>query len=104
MPNKRGPLSKAEVFYIEQHVKAGKSSEEIASDLDRNVKSIESCVEKAQKENPPKRFIAGDQFARTKGSVIMTENASTMADATRKKKSPKTLDCVTKIKNEQTQS
>lgn len=100
MPNKRGPLSKAETFYIEQHVKAGKPTEEIASDLDRNVKSISSYVEKVQKENPPKRFTAGDQFARTKGSVVMTENASTLIDATRKNRTKKIIDCITKVKND----
>lgn len=102
MANKTGPLSKAEIFYVQEHVKLGKNIDEIANDLGRPMKSIEKCVTQAQKANQPKRLIAGDQFARNnKGSVIMTENAATIADSRRKVRLPsKSQNCVTKAKNE----
>lgn len=99
MASKRGPLSKAEIFYIEEHVKSGKEISDIATDLDRAIKSIEKCFTKAKKE-VSKTVTAGDQFARRPGVTVMTENASTMADATRSKKSPSSLSCITKIKDE----
>lgn len=98
MGNKRGPLSKAELFYIEENAKSGKDINDIATDLDRTIKSIEKRFIKAQKEN--KSSTTGDQFARRPGVTIMTENASTMSDATRTKKPPSSLSCVTKIKDE----
>jgi hypothetical protein len=102
MANKKGPLSKAEVFYITQHVKLGQNINEIATDLDRAVKSIEKCVEKAQKENGPKIPTTGDQFARRPGVTIMTENASMMSDVKHKKSlPPKTASCITKIKEDE---
>lgn len=99
MGSKRGPLSKAEIFYIEEHVKSGKEIGDIAVDLDRTIKSIEKCFTKAKKDTT-KAAITGDQFARRPGVTVMTENASTMADATRTKKSPSSLSCITKIKDE----
>jgi hypothetical protein len=99
MANKKGPLSKAEVFYINEHVKSGQGIDQIAIDLDRAVKSISKCVEKAQKENAQKPMTAGDQFARRPGVTVMTENASSMGDRKYKKTLPnKTASCVTKIK------
>lgn len=99
MASKRGPLSKAEVFYISEHAKSGKDISEIAVDLDRPVKSIEKYYTTAQSDNQ-KPLTAGSQFARTKGSVVMTENASTLADAKRKdRKIPEKSNCTTTIKN-----
>ena len=100
MASKRGPLSKVEVFYIEENVKAGMDINQIATDLDRPIKSIEKCVTKVQKAIQPKPLTAGDQFARHKGSVVMTQNASTLADETRKRSVKKQSFCVTKIKPE----
>lgn len=98
MPSKRGPLSKAEVFYISEHAKMGKDINEIASDLDRPIKAIDKCYTKAQKENA-ESFTVGGQLARHKGSVVMTENASTMSDNTRLKTAPaRTKNCITKAK------
>ncbi len=102
MASKRGPLSKAEEFYVSEHAKAGKELSEIAVDLDRAVKSIEKCYTKAQKEQSSKSLSAGDQFARHKGSVVMTENASTIGDARRKVKVPPSKqNCVTVAKKEE---
>lgn len=98
MASKRGPLSKAETFYITEHAKSGKEISEIAVDLDRPIKSIEKCYTTAQKESA-KSLTVGEQFAKHKGSIVMTENASTLSDATRRRSLPtKTKDCVTKIK------
>jgi len=102
MASKRGPLSKAEVFYVQEHVKLGKDINEIAADLDRPAKSIEKCVAKAQKENPSSKLNAGDQFAKKRGAVVMTENASTIGDARRRSTSvPRNSNCVTKIKQDE---
>jgi hypothetical protein len=99
MASKRGPLSKAEVFYISEHAKSGKDINEIATDLDRPVKSIEKCYTTAQTKTQ-KPLTAGSQFARTKGSVVMTENASTLADTKRKQRVvPSKTNCTTTIKN-----
>lgn len=100
MASKRGPLSKAEVFYIEQHIKLGTDVAQIAIDLDRPAKSIEKCVTKAQKEINNKSLTAGDQFARQQGSIVMTQNASTLCDARRKICKKKNENCITKIKKD----
>lgn len=99
MASKRGPLSKAEVFYVTEHAKSGVDINTIALDLDRPIKSIEKCFTKAKKETSSKGLTAGDQFARHKGSVVMTENAATISDARRKVRlTQKTQNCVTQAK------
>lgn len=99
MASKRGPLSKAETFYIIEHVKLGKELSDIATDLDRAIKSIEKCYTTAKKENE-KSLTVGDQFAKHKGSVVMTENASSLSDSKRKvNTSSKTTNCITSPKN-----
>jgi hypothetical protein len=100
MANKKGPLSKVESFYVDAQVKLGTSVEAIATDLNRPQSSVESYIAKASKN---KKTLAGDQFARQSGTTVMTENASSMIDSRRKKlpMPPKTMSCVTKIKNEE---
>lgn len=98
MASKRGPLSKAEVFYITEHAKSGKDINDIATDLDRPAKSIEKCYTQA-KSSADKPLTAGEQLARHKGCVVMTENASTLSDTTKKAFSrPCQKHCTTKIK------
>jgi len=94
---KRGPLSKAEIFYIEGH-QSKLSVQEIASDLNRAV----AVVAKQIKKNPPKEDVPniGDQFAKQKGVTIMTENASQMIDQKRQTHRPTKDYCVTKIKHD----
>lgn len=100
MGSKRGPLSKAEVFYITEHAKSGKTIDELALDLDRPMKSIEQCYTKAQKE-AGKSSMTSEQFARHKGSVVMTENASSMSDAKRQfRTTTKTQNCITSAKKD----
>ena len=102
MASKRGPLSKAELFYVTEHAKSGKDINAIATDLDRPIKSIEKCYTKAQKEISSKSLTAGEQFARHKGSIVMTENASTIGDARRTVKVPQNKqNCVTVVKKEE---
>jgi hypothetical protein len=98
MANKKGPLSKVETFYVDAQVKLGTSVESISTDLNRPQSSVESYITKAAKKK--ETTATSDQFARQGGATIMTENASTMIDAKRKKPSLpcKTLSCVTKIK------
>jgi hypothetical protein len=97
MASKRGPLSKSEIFYVVEHAKIGKDINEISSDLDRPVKSIEKYY-----INAIKKSINVNHFVSSKGSTIMTETASSISDAKRSfktsKKAPNTK-CVTKIKN-----
>lgn len=92
---KRGPLGKAEIFYIEEHYKSGKPIEDIAQDLDRSNNSIQSHIESS---NISKKTIIEEQFVYKRGSTIMTENASTMIDSKRQKTVDINKSCVTRIK------
>ena len=103
MANKRGPLSKAETFYVQEHIKLGKAIDEIAADLDRPAKSIEKCAAKAKKETSSSttaRITAGDQFIKQRGAVVMTQNASTMGDVRRGNTKPTSSNCISKIKQD----
>lgn len=100
MANKKGPLSKAERFYIEEHIKSGKDINDIAIDLDRPIKSIQRSVQKAKKDiENIKPTNASDQFARRPGVTIMTENASSIGDKKKKTKIPQQTHCIVKIKD-----
>tara|TARA_R100000005_G_C4999083_1_gene205752 strand:- start:3622 stop:3912 length:291 start_codon:yes stop_codon:yes gene_type:complete len=93
---KKGPLGKAEEFYVEHHFDK-LSVDEIAKELDRAKATIKKKVEKLQKEVQP--FNAGSQMARQEGVTIMTENASSMSDESKKPSgNTRTRKCVTKIK------
>lgn len=96
MASKRGPLSKAEKFYISEHAKIGKGMDEISTDLDRPLKAIEKCYTCAQKDVA--RTMVSDQFVREKGCTIMTENVSSMSDSKRRVNVQTSRDCVTKVK------
>jgi predicted transcriptional regulator len=96
---KKGPIGKVEGFYIENHYETIDISQ-IASDLDRPKASVENYVKKLVKEGKSVGVKVGDHFARRKGVVTMTENASTMSDS-KKKKTPVSTNCVVKIKNDQ---
>ena len=96
---KKGPLGKSDIFYIE-----GKcmemSAPEIAQDLNRSITSVENYIKKNIMKNS-NRITVGDQFVRQSGVTIMSENASTMSDATRKPKKQHNEKCITKIKVDQ---
>lgn len=91
---KTGPFSKAEIFYIDQHCNT-LSLNQICEDLNRSQSSVKKQIDKSKKDKP---ITVGDQFARQSGATIMTENASSMADAVRKRGPTLPSSCVTKIK------
>lgn len=92
---RRGPLSKAEEYYIQGH-RDSTPVDTIAADLVRS----KDQIQKWMKKNPVKegKLTVGDQFARQSGATIMTENASSMADQKRYERPRPT--CVTKIKGD----
>ena len=79
---KTGPLGKAESFYVEEKFKSGESVEQIAKDLDRAVTAIEKYISKSKIERP--KTLIDQQFVRQGGATIMTENASSMIDNSKK--------------------
>ena len=93
---KKGPLGKAECFYIDHHYQS-MTADDIASELDRTVKSIETYVKKNHSTKNKSAINAADQILHKKGTTVMTENASSIIDENRK---PKSLnkDCIFKIK------
>lgn len=98
---KKGPLGKAEKFYIENHL--DKSLEDLCKDLDRAKSTIEGYIKTiAVDEKTKAETLLYQQFARNgKGSTVMTPNASEFADSKRpafsKNKTGKT-NCVTNIR------
>ena len=91
---KRGPLNKAEVYYIEGNRDA-LDPEQIAEDLTRSKTTIENYI----KKNPKvEGMSAGDQFARQSGATVMTENASSMSDAHKANFQKPKKDCIARIK------
>jgi len=98
---KKGPLSKAERFYIENHVHL--DINDLCKDLDRAQSSIKKHLKSINKELQPetkKPTRIYDQFARNdKGSTVMTENASIEGDDFRESKTPpRTSRCTTRIR------
>ena len=95
---KKGPLSKAEAFYIDGNHKS-MDVVDIATDLNRSITSIESYIKKNHNKEHVAGTKAGDHFHSYKGSTVMTENASTMSDEKKKVNTnnfnPK---CMTRIK------
>jgi hypothetical protein len=95
---KKGPLGKVEIFYLEKNIELGLSLDQIAVDLNRNLSTIKNYIDKhytkPSNNNP---FNVGSQFISQNGATIMTENASTLSDST-KKLSRKQSPCTTKIK------
>jgi|688.fasta_scaffold292158_2 hypothetical protein len=94
---KKGPLSKIECFYIQQNHNKIEVSQ-LSSDLNRPIDIIEKWIKKNITE-APSVMKAGDHFAKSKGSVIMTENVSALSDSKRKRHINNSQ-CVTKIKND----
>jgi hypothetical protein len=106
---KKGPLSKAEKFYIENHLNL--EVKELCKDLDRVQGTINKFVstlpkaDMAQIQTEDKKETAlSKQFARNEagGAVVMTPNASIMADEKRpdfSSKKTRSKRCVTKIKD-----
>ena len=79
---KKGPLGKAEEFYIQEKHKT-MSLNEICDELDRAKTLVKRCIskcKKVEKEEAEKAFSAGSQFGVRNGSVVMTPNAAQMSD------------------------
>lgn len=107
---KKGPLSKAEKFYIENHTDLGVV--ELCKDLDRAQSTVkkflgtlptDSNTTTSKQENS--KGSISDHFARNEegGATIMTPNASIMADEKRaefrKGPSPRSQRCTITIKD-----
>lgn len=90
---KKGPLGKAETFYIENH-RDKLTEKEIAKDLNRTITSVKEYISTL----PETPTLLSEQFARQSGATIMTENASSMSDETSQTKQIDKSHCVTKIK------
>ena len=104
---KKGPLSKAEKFYIENHTDL--PVDVICRDLDRAKSTVNKFLKTlptAKSEQEPTPIASKDtptmsQFARNgKGSTVMTENASVMGDEHRGKRDlpPRSKRCTTRIR------
>tara|TARA_R100000278_G_C5420520_1_gene146384 strand:+ start:165 stop:464 length:300 start_codon:yes stop_codon:yes gene_type:complete len=95
---KKGPLSKADMYYIEGHCKDIAVSK-IAEDLNRSISSVQTYIDKNIKPKTA-AINSGEQFIRQSGATIMTENASTIADETKSSglNAPRKKNCITKIK------
>lgn len=86
---KKGPLSKAEKFYIENHRQL--DIKELCKDLDRAQSTISKFTDTlpgdktAPITSSKKETALSQQFARSEkgGAVVMTPNASIMADEKR---------------------
>ena len=79
---KKGPLSKAEKFYIENH--SGLDIRDLCKDLDRAQSIVNKFLKTLPNLDEKKDTVLYQQFARNeKGSVVMTENASELADSKR---------------------
>ena len=99
---KKGPLGKAERFYIENHL--DKSIDDLCKDLDRAKSTIEKFLKTvAVDETTKAETLLFQQFARNgKGSTVMTQNAAEMSDEKRSKftnnGTRRTSTCTTKIR------
>lgn len=82
--SKKGSLSAAERFYIEQHAFT-EDVPNIAITLDRTV----SQVQEFKNEFVANKSRVGGQFARQKNVTLMTQGASQMGDTHRESMEPK---------------
>jgi hypothetical protein len=96
--SKSGPIGKVEAFYIEHNYKT-LTIQELSEDLNRKVETIQKYIKNNFKSSQY-TIRAGDHFTKSKGSVIMTETASMLGDATKKRIPKSHNNCVTKIKHD----
>ena len=98
---KKGPLGKAEIYYVKGHFK-NSDARHIAKELDRPISAIQKQIDKLSEEAAGGRQSAGEQMARQDGVVVMTENSSSATEARKSGASinARTSTCVTKIKND----
>mgnify|MGYP003660683296 CR=1 FL=1 len=100
---KKGPLGRAEVYYI-QSFHEDKTPQELAKELDRAVgivkKEISKIEPKDGKSKEDRDQASGALMARQEGIVVMTENASSYADVARKPANVKRSKCVVRIRKD----
>lgn len=96
---KKGPLGKAEEFYIKHNYKTV-DIDSLCKDLDRAKSLVERHVEKCRQEDVDgETFNVQNQFVHKRGATIMTQEASVLADTIRKSNQGTARPaCVTKIK------
>lgn len=96
---KKGPLGKAEEFYIKHNYKTV-DIDSLCKDLDRAKSLVERHVEKCRQEDVDEEaFNVQNQFVHKRGATIMTQEASVLADTIRKSNQGNSRPpCVTKIK------
>ncbi len=99
--SKRGPLSKIEKFYIENNFET-LSVDEMSKDLDRAKSVVKAfagrCTPKVQKQETP---LSNQIVSNKRGSTVMTQNGSVLADELRPKFTKKSRvrpDSTTRIK------
>ena len=97
---KKGPLSKAERFYIQHH--ASNDIDDLCKDLDRAKSSVKKFLDTLPKPKKSEDSQLYQQFGRNdKGSTVMTQTASEMGDSKRSEfNSKKRSSCVTTIKGD----
>ena len=96
---KKGPLSKAEQFYIEQkYLELDLGG--LCKELDRAKGIVEKHIKSKNLNKPQTKSRLGEQFAYQKGSTVMTQNASEVADSMRGKmnETTKTKGCTVSIR------
>jgi len=79
---KKGPLGKAEQFFIKEQYKE-MSVDDMCKELDRAKTLVKRHVTKCKKQEDKEAenaFTVGSQFGVRNGSVVMTQNASQMSD------------------------
>ena len=97
---KKGPLSKAERFYIESKHSTS-DIEVLCKDLDRAKSIVKTHIAKCKKEDSKNKNDIASQFATNEnGATVMTPNASERGDALRGKITETTRqhNCTTSIK------
>ena len=97
---KKGPLGKAEKYYVEGHYKT-LEAKQIAKELDRPIGAVKKHIETVKKEEPEDVINAGTSMARQEGVVTMTETASELAatSKTRTNNHSRRTGCVTGTKS-----
>jgi len=94
---KKGPLGKAEMFYVEHH-HGEMDAKSIAKELDRPIATVKRHIDKVRTDQDLSPLSAGASMARQEGVVTMTETSSTLADAKRKMPRSNRVQCVVEIK------
>jgi len=94
--SKTGPLSVAEKFFISKKYKE-MELEDLSKELKRTQSIIQEYIEEYERENPDE-FNVASQMSSSRGTTVMTQNASEMIDELRPRRKPGRPDCTTEIK------